>query len=60
MVLYVIRVLKNSERQENFSLRGGSVEICSRGGLLGVPQVPQCPTLIRNGKVYEYISMDNI
>ena len=25
-----------------------------------VPKVSQCPTLVRNGKTYEYISMDNI
>ena len=54
MVLHVRRVLKRSEGIP--SLRGGSMELCLRGGLLGVhPKISQCPTSIRNGKTYEYI-----
>ena len=48
--------------KENSSLGGGSVELCSRGGLLGVhPKASQCPISVRNWKAYEeYISMNNI
>ena len=42
----------------NPGLREGSVELCSRRGLLGVhPKVSQCPILIKNGNTYEYISV---
>ena len=59
MVLHVRHVLKCSEGNPN--LRGGSMELCSRGGLLGVhPKSHKCPTSVRNEKAYEYISMDNI
>ena len=54
MVLHIRHVLKHSEGIP--SLRGGSMELCSGAGLLGVhPKVSQCPTSIRNGKTYEYI-----
>ena len=50
--------------KKNPGLIGGSMELCSRGGLLGVcpksHNVPQCPTSVINEKTYEYISMDNI
>ena len=36
MVLHVRRVVEHGKRQENLGLRGGLVELCSRGGLLGV------------------------
>ena len=59
MVLHIRRVLEHSK--ENSGLRGGSMELCSRGGLLGVHlRVSQCPISVRNEKTYEYISMDNI
>ena len=59
MVLHIRRVLEHSK--ENYGLRGGSMELCSRGGLLGVHlRVSQCPISVRNEKAYEYISMDNI
>ena len=47
VVFHVKRVLECNERQENLSLGGGSMELCSRGRLLGVrpkshsPIVPQ-------------------
>ena len=56
------------------SLRGDSIKLCLRGRLLGVclkpfniphqlgmrRKAPQCPTSVRNGKSYEYLSIDNI
>ena len=36
MVLHIRHVPKRLERQGNTGLRGGSMEPCSRGGLLGV------------------------
>ena len=36
MVLHVRRVPRRSEREGNPSLRGGSMELCLRGGLLSV------------------------
>ena len=45
----------------NPGLREDSMELCAIGGLLGVhPKVSQCPTSVKNGKTYEYISIDNI
>ena len=59
MVFHVRRVSQCSEG--NFGLRGGSVELCSRKGLLSVyPKPHKCSTSVRKGKTYEYISMDNI
>ena len=59
MVIHVRRVPERSEG--NLSSRGVSVKLCSRGGLLSVhPKVSQCPTSVKNGMAYEYISMDNI
>ena len=59
MVLHIRRVPELSKG--NPSLRGGSVELYSRGGLLGVHlKVSQCPTLVRKGKAYEFISVNNI
>ena len=59
MVFHVRRVPQHNE--ENFGLKGGSVELCSRRGLLGVYlKSHKCPTSVRNGKTYEYISMNNI
>ena len=34
--VHVRRVLKHSEREKNSNLRGGSMELCLRGGLLGM------------------------
>ena len=36
MGLHIRRVLERSERQGNFGLRRGLVELCSKGGLLSV------------------------
>ena len=58
MVLHVRRVLECNER--NPGLRGDSVELCSMRIVRCAPKVSQCPTSVRNGKAYEYISMDNI
>ena len=35
-MVHIRRVPDHSERQGNPGLRGGSVELCSRGGLLGM------------------------
>ena len=37
-----------------------SIPPINEGGVGCAPKVPQCPTSIRNGKSYEYISIDNI
>ena len=59
MMLYVRRVPEHNEG--NPGLRGGSVELCLRGGLLGMHlKSHKCLTSVRNGKTHEYISMDNI
>ena len=34
--VHVRRVLKHSERKKKSDLRGGSMELCLRGGLLGM------------------------
>ena len=56
--LHVRRVSKHNER--NSGLRGGSVELCLRGGLLGVHPKSQCLISVRDEKAYEFINMDNI
>ena len=59
MMLHVRRVLECSE--ENLSLWEGSVELCSREGLLGVHlKSHNVLTSIKNEKTYKYISMNNI
>ena len=51
MVFHVRRVPKRGEG--NPGLRRGSIELCSRGGLLGMHlKISQCPTSVRNGKAY--------
>ena len=40
MVFHIRCVPECSERQGNPSLRGDSIELCSRGGLLGVRSKP--------------------
>ena len=47
--------------KENPGLMGSLVEFCSSGGLLGMcSKSKQCPISVKNGKTYEYISMNNI
>ena len=54
MVLHVRHVPKRNEGNPGRTLFEGRIVAC-------VLRVSQCPTLVRNGKTYEYIiSMDNI
>ena len=58
MVLHVRRAPECNERQENPSLRGGSVELCSSGGLLGV--LPKSHNVSHHLGIERFIRMNNI
>ena len=49
-----------SSLKKRSTLIKGSMELCSREGLLGVHLTSHNVPSVRNGKAYEYISMDNI
>ena len=58
MVLHVRNASERNEKQINHDLRGNSMKLCSMGRILldGGPKYH----IIRNGKDYELISMNNI
>ena len=59
MVINVNRVLEC--REGKFWFEGRLGETLFKGRIVGcAPKVSQYPTPVRNGKTYEYISMDNI
>ena len=57
VVLHIRRMPKCNERQGNPGLRGDSVELGSREGLL---VCAQSPTSVRNGEDHGFIRLNNI